>query len=199
MINHWDLLWVRSGELSFTEFAKEATPDFRRLATKLCNARTLPPSIDVDDVVQVMLMAVPPTLAVWREGDYDLRRFVIMRAIWAARKYVKRARKYQVKEDQARLDLRLSEVVSTDEDLHDEFTDVRKRVKGILSLAPRTSIQKAALESLARTQCVKESLKELLGDPRTARMFQGHTTRMQRMKLRRLMHRLAAQSAEVRG
>jgi len=189
MISTDDLLRVRSGDLTFDTFARESRADFMRLAYRL--SATAPAWIDVEDIVQEMLLSVSPALADWREGDYPIKRFVVFRAMSAARRALKWARDYR------RFETAVERLESTRESHEVQHTnaELRQQVLRRLDYLPQTPLQRIVMGSLARTQSMDRTAVELMRHPDTRVMFAADED-LVRIKIRRVMTILAKRAGD---
>lgn len=160
-----------------------------RLAYRL--SATAPAWIDVEDIVQEMLLSVPPALADWREGDYPIKRFVVFRSMSAARRVLKWARDYR------RFETEVERLESTSEppEAQHANAELRQQVLRRLDYLPQTPLQRIVMGSLARTQSMDRTAAELMRHPDTRVMFAADKD-LVRIKIRRVMTILAKRAGD---
>ena len=84
---------LRDGEITFTQFVLATRPQWERLAGRVLSRWKIPPSADVEDLVQEMLMAIPALLEQWDPGrGVKLNRYVVWSAMNRAKIYVHKQR-----------------------------------------------------------------------------------------------------------
>lgn len=84
---------LRAGEIDFGEFERRTRDDWRRLARHMRGRWRVPPSLDSEDVRQVMLLAAWHAAQQWDPTrGVAIHRHVVWRALDKAQKEIHRAR-----------------------------------------------------------------------------------------------------------
>lgn len=186
MLTDRQLLRVRSGALSFNRFAREARPDFQAMASRVLARFPSLYTLDVDDLVQVMLLQAFIRVGTWRpDHQYPIKKYVVWwahsRALKLCHHQLRRSRVIMLAKvpfgdrDGARL-TSMFEGTQQQLPLQELEVEVVERLRDL----PTTQKQIAVMNSVFETQDVDRSLDDLLRDPRTRRMFGGDRTAARR-------------------
>ena len=162
-----EILWdLKRGRLGFAEFDRTCRGDVVALATKVA-ARwgQLPPAVQVDDLVQVMMMAIATGLDAYDPRRSGFKQFVVYRACAAARRELRAAASCKDRDDLGVLECDVQPPVQEDVLFG---TQAVERALATLPVGPR---QVAVLSSLARTQSLDATTDELLADPAMQQLF----------------------------
>jgi len=162
-----DILWeLKRGAIGFSHFDRECRGDFTAMATKIAASwGTMPPALQVDDLVQVMMYAVATGLEGYDPKRSGFKQYVVFRACSAARQELSRAVATKERDELAYVECDVQP--AEQEDIAIEAQDVRRACKTL----PEGHRQAAVINSLARTQSFDATTDYLLSNRSMQRLF----------------------------
>lgn len=162
MITNEQLTALAEGRTTFGAFEQETRGDFRAMATGLARSwGTLPQSLQVEDLMQVMLLAVHQVLPRYCAAKGAIAPFVINRAYCMARKELQRCHNSQDRDD------RMQVVDDVQPPIQEDIRLARERC----DVLPNDERQRAILHSLVQTGSFDLTTTELLSHADTRSMF----------------------------
>lgn len=162
-----DILWeLKRGSIGFAEFDRQCRGDFTALATRVAASwGQLPPAVQLEDLVQVMMLAVATGLDIYDPRRSGFKPFMVYRACTAARQELRLASTSKDRDDL------MPPVCDVQPAVQDDDLDETRAVEYALATLPVGDRQVAVINSLARTQSLDATTDELLADPVTRSLF----------------------------
>lgn len=162
MLTNEQLHQLADGRLPFDVFATQVKFDIAGLAGRIAKRWThLPSTMDMDDLTQVMLMAVHANIGKYDSGRGSIRDFIVGQCCYAARKEITRHAASQQHDDQMYMPSDVQEPDQEDARLAREMCE----------LLPRDDRQRHIMDALVSTWSLDGTASTLLAHPATFRMF----------------------------
>lgn len=162
MLTNDQLHQLAAGELTFNTFAAQAQPDFAALAGNLAKRWSqLPTTLDHDDIVQVMLLAVHTNIGKYDASRGSIRDFIVGRCCYAARDEINRHAASQRRDENMHL--------AVDVQLPNQDGAVLARE--MCAMLPCDDRQRHIMDALVATCSLDDTATALLAHPATFKMF----------------------------
>lgn len=161
MLTNDQLHQLAAGELPFSTFVAQAQPDFAALAGNIAKRwRALPTTLDHEDIVQVMLLAVHTNIGKHNPSRGSIRDFIVGRCCYAARDEINRHAASQRRDD-------MHPSIPVQEPQQDGTVLARE----MCALLPQDERQRCIMRALVETCSLEGTAAALLAHPATFKMF----------------------------
>lgn len=162
MITNELLTALAEGRLTFGQFERQTRGDFQAMATGMARKwGALPDTLQVEDLVQVMLLAVHLTVPNHDAKLGEIAPYVVHRAYCAARKELNRCHNSEDRDDR----------MGVSDDVQPPIQEHVHLARERCAQLPCDDRQRTILESLIRTGSFDLTTTELLSHADTRSMF----------------------------
>ena len=162
MLTNDQLHALADGELSFGAFAAQAHADMQGLAGRISKRwKLLPTTMDTDDLVQVMLLAVHTNIHRHNPKRGSIRDFIVSRCCYAAKDEINKHAASQRRDD----------LMHLPSDVQEPNQEAAQLAREMCALLPRDTRQRHIMDALVQTGSMEDAADVLLAHPATFKMF----------------------------